>query len=210
MRRSARCGAAVAAVTFALVSVTAACGSSGSSSQLAGSMRTPALHVAAIRLPDVTSSDDGTPFATRGPNDGFLLVYFGFTKCPDECPATLANLDAVVRRLPTDDRARIQIAFVTVDPTRDTPAVLRAYVAHWTTPMRVLRTEDVLVLHRSEHAFRAIASGADPKGAVTHTATTAVVDAHGTVVDEWPFGLTSQAMAHDLQILFARASRSSA
>jgi protein SCO1/2 len=209
MRRPVRTWAATAAVTFALASGAAACGSARAGSQLSGSVRTPPLRVAAVRLPDVTTSDIGTPFATRGPKDGFLLVYFGYTHCPDECPATLANLDATVRQLPAGDRARTRVAFVTVDPMHDTPTVLRAYVAHWQTPMRVLRTEDVLVLQRSAHAFRAAASS-DEVGAVTHTATTAVVDAHGTVVDEWPCGLTAATMAHDLEILFARAPRSDA
>jgi protein SCO1 len=56
------------------------------------------------------------------------LIYFGFTHCPDECPATLAALAGVRKqaRLPG-----LQVLFVTVDPERDTPAVLAAYLRHF-------------------------------------------------------------------------------
>lgn len=55
-----------------------------------------------------------------------VLLYFGYTHCPDVCPATLARLSAVARGL-DDGGARVRILFVSVDPARDTPPVLRAY-----------------------------------------------------------------------------------
>jgi protein SCO1/2 len=54
------------------------------------------------------------------------LLYFGYTHCPDVCPATLAQLAGVLRRLDGAAR-RVRILFVSVDPARDTPAVLQAY-----------------------------------------------------------------------------------
>ena len=57
-----------------------------------------------------------------------VLLYFGYTHCPDVCPLTLARLHAVLQRVgPTADGARI--LFVSVDPARDTPAVMHAYVS---------------------------------------------------------------------------------
>ena len=56
------------------------------------------------------------------------LVYFGFTHCPDECPDTLAALARVKRRAAIPG---LQVIFITVDPQRDTPAVLAGYVRHF-------------------------------------------------------------------------------
>ena len=55
-----------------------------------------------------------------------VLVFFGFTQCPDVCPAALARAVEVRHRL-GDDASRLQVLFVTVDPERDTPPVLKAY-----------------------------------------------------------------------------------
>lgn len=55
------------------------------------------------------------------------LVYFGYTHCPDICPITLANLATAIRQLDADAREQIQVLFITVDPERDTPEVLRLY-----------------------------------------------------------------------------------
>lgn len=56
-----------------------------------------------------------------------VLLFFGYTHCPDACPATMAKMAAVVRRL-DEDGARMQGLFVTLDPARDTPEVLAEYV----------------------------------------------------------------------------------
>ncbi|RYF62683.1 MAG: SCO family protein, partial [Comamonadaceae bacterium] len=57
-----------------------------------------------------------------------VLLFFGFTQCPDVCPTALARA-AEVKRLLGADGARLQVLFVSVDPERDTPGVLRAYTA---------------------------------------------------------------------------------
>ncbi|HEU0202417.1 MAG TPA: SCO family protein [Burkholderiaceae bacterium] len=59
-----------------------------------------------------------------------VVMFFGFTQCPDVCPTTLADLAEVKRRL-GDDGARLQVLFVSLDPQRDTPAVLSQYVANF-------------------------------------------------------------------------------
>ena len=56
-----------------------------------------------------------------------VVVFFGFTHCPDACPTTMLELANVVRDL-GPDAARVQVLFVTVDPERDTPEVLRAFM----------------------------------------------------------------------------------
>ncbi|MFC6750014.1 SCO family protein [Deinococcus aquaticus] len=56
------------------------------------------------------------------------LVFYGFVRCPDVCPVTLASLKNSVAALSPEQRARVQVQFVTVDPGNDTPAVVRAYL----------------------------------------------------------------------------------
>jgi protein SCO1 len=57
-----------------------------------------------------------------------VVLFFGFTHCPDICPATMAELAAALQKL-GPDAARVQVLFVTVDPERDTPALLKQYLA---------------------------------------------------------------------------------
>ncbi|RUR29899.1 SCO family protein [Vreelandella nanhaiensis] len=55
------------------------------------------------------------------------LVYFGYTFCPDVCPITLARLGDAIRKLDEETRDEIQVLFISVDPSRDTPEVLKRY-----------------------------------------------------------------------------------
>jgi len=57
----------------------------------------------------------------------YMLVFFGFTHCPDICPTTLARLSQAVGKLPENERERVTIMFVSVDPNRDTPEQIAAY-----------------------------------------------------------------------------------
>jgi protein SCO1/2 len=60
-----------------------------------------------------------------------MLVYFGYTHCPDVCPATMANLGVALRQSPTIVQARTQVVFVTSDPARDTTPVMKAWLSHF-------------------------------------------------------------------------------
>jgi protein SCO1/2 len=66
-----------------------------------------------------------------------LLLYFGYTNCPDECPTTMADLGVALRQLPTSTRAVTQVAFVSSDPQRDTPSVLKVWLAHFDAELPV-------------------------------------------------------------------------
>jgi protein SCO1 len=63
------------------------------------------------------------------------LVFFGFTHCDDVCPTTLHELSAAVGRLAAGKRDEIAIVFISVDPRRDTPAVLKSYLAKFAAPI---------------------------------------------------------------------------
>ena len=87
---------------------------------------------------DISGADYGKDFRLTDP-DGrertlasfkgkAVMLFFGFTQCPDVCPTALIRA-AEVMRLLGDDAKRLQVLFVTVDPERDTPAILKAYTA---------------------------------------------------------------------------------
>jgi protein SCO1 len=86
----------------------------------------------------------GRPFTRAALLGHPTLVYFGFTHCPDECPDTLAALARVERQAHLPG---LQVLFVTVDPTRDTPAVLAAYLRHF-DPTFLGLTGDSAQIHR--------------------------------------------------------------
>jgi protein SCO1/2 len=113
------------AVVLAALLALAGCGRHGQSqpSPLAG---------AAIGGPFSLTDDHGRKFTDRDLLGRYVLIYFGYTYCPDACPTDLQVMSQGLRRFEKQDPARaakILPVFVTVDPARDTPAVLRRYVA---------------------------------------------------------------------------------
>jgi protein SCO1/2 len=99
---------------------------------------------------------------------------------------------------------------VTVDAQRDTPEVMNGYLSSFTDRFHALRPTDVSELEAAQNAFLAsstIVVGEDGKIEVAHSATAYVVDSHGTVLVEWPFGVDKELMARDLRILLDRTKK---
>ena len=211
MRRS---GTTLAlALTLALL-----VGACGSESALHGVVRAEPLEVGHVALPDVTDPtllaggivEDGRLVMRAGANDRLLLVYFGFLNCPDVCPTTLADLRSALSRLSTDERDRVDVAFVTVDPERDGPEELAAYLRHFLPRHHAVRAAQA-ELTTAMSAFLASASveiGMDGSVDVAHSAFVYAVDSAGRVIVEWPFGTSSGALADDLAGLLARSPAS--
>jgi protein SCO1 len=81
------------------------------------------------RAPDFTLTDqNGRPFKLSQQSGKVVLLFFGYTHCPDVCPATMANLEHAIASLGRSGN-EVEVAFVTVDPRRDSPPVLRRYAA---------------------------------------------------------------------------------
>ncbi|MGA8659181.1 MAG: SCO family protein [Chthoniobacterales bacterium] len=74
---------------------------------------------------------DGQPFQLSKLNGKVALFTFGFTHCPNICPTTLMDLATVYKALPAADRNRVQILFISVDPRRDKPEVLKNYIPYF-------------------------------------------------------------------------------
>lgn len=182
----------------------AGCGDRGDDG-LYGFVRPKPLQVGGAALPDVSAPASAAPMRFRAAKDGMLLVFFGYTSCPDECPATLADLRQAERLLPAAERSRTSVALVTVDPARDTPAVLQRYVRRFATDWHALRPADPAQQRAAERAFRS-ASRLEAKTAhgtygVAHTLEVYGVDDRGTVIVEWPYGTSAAAIAADVRKL---------
>jgi protein SCO1/2 len=91
--------------------------------------------------PDFTLTDElGQPFTLSAQDGKVVVLFFGFTSCPDICPAELSNLAAATRQL-GDDAKDIQVALVSLDPGRDTSERLSTYVTAFDPSFKGLRGE---------------------------------------------------------------------
>ncbi|MBU0808221.1 MAG: SCO family protein [Gammaproteobacteria bacterium] len=83
-------------------------------------------------LPELSLiNQDGQAVAVDQMKDQWSLLFFGYTFCPDICPATLAQLRQLQGQLPAETLAKLQIVLVTVDPNRDTPEQLKKYLDYF-------------------------------------------------------------------------------
>lgn len=206
--------AAPVAVLVLLASGIAACGSGDTdgpatlapTTTLAGVVRAPLLEVADVSLPEASS---GTPMAMRADDGELLVVYFGYTSCPDVCPMTMSDLRVAIDDLPEELADKVTVAMATVDPERDQPEVLSQYLRHFFDRTAALRTDDPDELAAAAEAFgvQYEVEAHEPGDAtydVGHSAITYVVDDSGTVRVEWPFGFESEHMTTDLTALLTR------
>jgi protein SCO1 len=133
------------------------------------------------------------------------LVFFGYTQCPDVCPSTLAELAAVKRGLGKDGD-RVQGVFVSVDPQRDTPEILKAYMASFDPGFVALRgtPEQTQAAAKNFKVFYAPVPGkTEGSYTVDHTAGSYVFDASGKVRLFVRYGSGAEALTHDLKLLLA-------
>ena len=148
---------------------------------------------------------DGQPRTLADFKGKVVVVFFGYTQCPDVCPTTMAELAEVKRSLGADG-ARVQGIFVTVDPERDTAALLKAYVANFGPDLVGLRgsPEATLAAAKAFKVFYAKVPGkTDTSYTVDHTAGSYVFDALGRVRLFTRYGSGGQALADDLKLLLA-------
>lgn len=190
-----------AAVLLAALAVVAAGCSDGAVEGPTGIVRDPAPDVSEVVLED--GANGGQPFSMRADQSQLLVVYFGYTACPDICPTTLADFRSAVRRLDEQRAALVDVAMVTVDPMRDDAERLTSYVQSFFAGSHALRTEDAGVLRAAADAFGAdyevVIDGDDID--VGHTAFLYAIDDAGKIQLQWPFGATSEDMANDLEYL---------
>jgi protein SCO1 len=125
------------AMAVALLAVFAALGTGCQPHQFKATVLQPAKAIDDFSLP----ASDGSTFTLSDHKDRFVILYFGYTNCPDVCPATLAQLQQMTQKL-GPDASKVEVAFVTVDPERDTLDVLKAYLSHFNPAFVGLRPTD--------------------------------------------------------------------
>lgn len=193
-----------ATVAAAAVLLVTACGSE-SAAEPTGFRRDPAPDVGELSLPDV--GNGGEEVAFRADPDEVLVVYFGYTNCPDFCPTTLNDLKLAVRRLDESDQERIDVALVTVDPDRDLD-ILPQYLGSFFDDGYALGTSDPTRLAQVAAPFgvgydvRETADGIE----VDHTTFLYAVDDEGRLTLTWQYGVSIDDLKTDLEILLDEAS----
>jgi protein SCO1/2 len=164
---------------------------------------------------EVTGADFGRDFALAD-SDGKLrhladfkgklvVVFFGYTQCPDVCPTTLSALAQAMRQL-GNDADRVQVLFITVDPERDTPALLAEYVPAFYPSFLGLRG-DAAATQKTMQEFRVFAQknpGKVPgQYTVDHTAQNYVFDPQGRLRLIVRHGTAPDLIVADLRRLLA-------
>jgi len=135
-----------------------------------------------------------------------VTVFFGFTHCPDACPTTLAEMAQVMKDL-GPDAERLQVLFVTVDPERDTPQVLKQYVPSF-HPSFLGLYGDLESTARTAKEFKVFYQKQPVKNgaySVDHSAGTFILDREGKLRLFAQYGQGPSALVHDIRILL-RAS----
>ncbi|MFW2382478.1 MAG: SCO family protein [Acidimicrobiales bacterium] len=197
-------GFALSLLTLSLLA--AACGGSSEQQTLSGFERTPTPVVNEARLPEATN--DGEPFAFEAEGDDeLLLVYFGFTNCPDVCPTTLADLRLALDAMQQDERGMIDVAMITVDPNRDTDEVLTGYVRSFVPDAAAVRTavdSDLRVVAEAFGADYEVTTDDEGRFEVIHTGSLYAVNSAGELLVSWPFGVPPEDITKDLRILLER------
>jgi protein SCO1/2 len=169
--------------------------------ELSGFVRNPLPDLSGTSLPDASAG--GADFAMQAPAGEILVVYFGYTACPDVCPTTMADLRSALRDL-GDDAAAVNVAMATIDPDRDTDEVISGYVQSFVPGAHGLRTADPAELRAAADAFGAdydVSETEEGGYEVIHTAHLYAIDDAGLLQVTWPFGTEPEDIARDLQIL---------
>jgi protein SCO1/2 len=136
-----------------------------------------------------------------------VVVFFGYTQCPDVCPTTMAEL-AEAKKLLGPDGDKVQGLFVTLDPERDTPQVLKGYMANFDPSFVALRgtPEQLAAMAKEFKVYYKKAPGKTPTSyTVDHSAASLVYDARGKLRLYARYGGGAQALASDLKLLLKDA-----
>ena len=179
----------------------AACGKSPEKLQFKGTDITGAEYGRTLALTD----QDGKSRTLADFKGKIVVVFFGYTQCPDVCPTTMAELAQVKKSLGKDGE-RLQGIFVTVDPERDTPAVLKGYMGSFDPSFVALRgsVEQTKDVAKEFKVFFAKVPGRTPDSyTMDHTAGSYVFDSNGKLRLFVRYGSGTDALAADLKTLIA-------
>lgn len=158
-----------------------------------------------VAVPDFALTDQrGETFRLSDQRGKVLVLFFGYTQCPDVCPTTLATWRKVHEAL-GDDAGRVRFVFITVDPERDTPERLGLHVGAFNPDFVGLTgaTDELQVVYEIFDVFfeKDTSSGSAAGYLVSHTATTFVLDPKGRWVLRESYGTPVDDLVHDIRQL---------
>ena len=146
---------------------------------------------------------NGEPFRLGDQRGKFVLLFFGYTSCPDVCPTTLAELKLVVDGL-ADAAHSVQVVFISVDPDRDTPEKIQKYVEHFNPNFIGLTgsLDNLQKIWDGYGVYRAVTQTDSAMGyTVDHTARVTLVDADGNLRLSYGFQTPVEDIVYDIKLL---------
>ncbi len=136
-----------------------------------------------------------------------VAIFFGYTHCPDVCPTTLADFAAALQQL-GDQAERVQVLFVTVDPQRDTPEMLREFVPAFNPGFLGMYT-DADSLKKLAQEYKVVYEKSSVRGPddylIDHSAGSFVYDMRGRLRLLVPYGSDAASIAQDLRTLLSES-----
>lgn len=153
--------------------------------------------------PDFTMTDQfGQPFSLSEQRGKVVLVFFGYTFCPDFCPTTMAEVQQTIDNL-GDEAENVEVAFVSVDPDRDTPERLKEYMDFFNPEFYGLSASDEAT-DQIKQDWGVLGEKLDPEEGsdyylVNHTTSLFAVDRDGYLRVVWPYGTGTDAITDDVR-----------
>jgi protein SCO1/2 len=135
--RLTRATARAAILALLMAPLLAGCGSKPHHFSL---IKVPSGHEADLKLPDQPTAS-GKKISAQSLRGDWVIVYFGYTQCPDICPLTLAEFNTALKKLGAKQADKVRVIFVSVDPKRDTPQLLEQYVHAFNPAFIALRPD---------------------------------------------------------------------
>jgi protein SCO1 len=175
----------------------------------------------AFKAVDITGADYAKDFAADGAmldHNGkprsikdfagkVVVLFFGFTQCPDVCPTSMAELAEAKKLLEKSNKGdgdKVQGLFITIDPERDSPEVLKAYMGNFDPSFLAMRTTPdklVVVAKDFKTYYKKVPGRTDTSYSMDHSAGSFVYDTKGNVRLYTRYGSGAEALASDLKLL---------
>jgi len=191
----------VRASLLSVLVVASACGANASVGDLQGVVVDPPNEKPSFQLTD--TEGELYDFATE--TEGKLtLLYFGYLNCPDICPVHLAQIAETFDRLPSVARDA-EVVFVSVDPARDTPEAIRAYLDNFDQRFIGLTgtPEELAAAETAVGVPPAVVTGEGEDYGISHAALVIAYAPDGLNYSFYPFGIRQSQWTNDLQVLAA-------
>jgi len=193
------------AFSLAVILAVSACSSQPEAGNSAAAEARPPLEGARIGGPFTLTGEDGQPVSDSDFAGQYRIMYFGYTFCPDVCPVDMQNLGAAMRLLDKEDpalSAKIQPIFVTVDPARDTPAVLEEFTdAFYPRLLGLTGDPETIAKVAKEYAIYYKAEPAGPGGGylVNHSRQAYLMSPEGKPLALLPIEQSPEAIVKEIE-----------